>query len=98
LYKVLLTKRCSNQLIKQKKSSELSSNDLINIRTWISEMTILGPDYIKACGHWNDHKLKGERQRQRASGFSSSGRIIYKVKDNKVEINVVKITVNYDYS
>lgn len=98
MYKVVLTKRCSNELLKQKKLGELSDNDLIVIRTWISEMTHFGPEYIESCGHWNDHTLKSERKGQRSSSFSSSGRIIYKVKNNKIEISVVKITANHDYN
>ena len=97
LYKVTLTKRCSNELLRQKISGVLSNNDLIIIRTWISEMTNFGPEYIESSGHWNDHKLIDERQGQRSSSFSSSGRIIYKVKNNNVEVSVVKITANHDY-
>ncbi|MGB0453106.1 MAG: hypothetical protein ACPGJV_05275 [Bacteriovoracaceae bacterium] len=98
MYQVILTKKCSNDLLKLKKSGDLSDNDLILIRTWISEMTNFGPDYIKFCGHWNDHKLGGERQGQRSSSFSFSGLIIYKAKSNKVEISVVKITIDHNYS
>lgn len=97
MYKVVLTKRCSNELLKQKKLGELSDSDLILIRTWISEMTQLGPEYIESCGHWNDHELKGERQGQRSSSFSFSGRIIYKVKNSKIEVSVVKITTDHNY-
>ncbi len=61
-------------------------------------MTNFGPDYIESCGHWNDHELEGCRLGQRSSSFSSSGRIIYKIKKNKIEINVVKITADHDYS
>ena len=98
MYKVVLTKKCSNELIKQKKSGDLSNDDLILIRTWISEMTNFGPEYIKSCGHWNDHELKGDRVGQRSSSFGSSGRVIYKINNNKIEINVVKITADHDYS
>ena len=72
MYKVVLTKKCSNDLLKQQKSGELSDNDLITIRTWVSEMTYFGPEYIKSCGHWNDHALKSVRQGQRSSSFSAS--------------------------
>ena len=98
MYKVILTKKCSNQLIKQKKSGALSSDDLILIRTWVSEMTNFGPNYIEFCAHWNDHKLKGSRTGERSSSFSASGRIIYKIKNNKMEISVVKITAEHDYN
>ena len=98
MYKVILTKKSSNELLKQKKSGDLSNDDLILIRTWISEMSNFGPDYIESCGHWNDHKLKGSRAGQRSSSFSLSGRIIYGVKNNKIEISVVKITAEHDYN
>lgn len=98
MYKVILTKKCSNELLKQKKSGDLSNDDLILIRTWVSEMTNFGPDYTESCRHWNDHELEGDRIGQRASSFSSSGRIIYKIKNNKIEISVVKITADHDYN
>lgn len=98
MYKVILTKKCSNELLKQKKSGDLSNDDLILIRTWISEMVNFGPDYIESCGHWNDHELKGDRAGQRSSSFSSSGRIIYKIKNNKIEISIVKITTDHNYN
>ncbi len=95
---MLLTKKCSNELLKQRKSGELSNNDLITIRTWVSEMTHLGPEYIEFCGHWSDYELQDDRQGQRSSSFSSSGRIIYKIKNNNIEISVVRITTDHDYS
>ncbi len=61
-------------------------------------MTHFGPTYIESCGHWNDHQLGNKRDGQRSSSFSASGRIIYKVKNNKIEISVVKIAVNQDYT
>ena len=60
-------------------------------------MTIFGPDYIESCDYWNDHELEGSRLGQRSSSFSLSGRIIYKVKKNKIEISVVKITADHNY-
>ncbi len=91
-------KKCSSELLKQTKTGELSNDDLILIRTWISEMTNFGPKYIESCGHWSDHEIKGNRIGQRSSSFSFSGRIIYKVKNSKIEISVVKITADHDYN
>lgn len=90
MFKVILTKKCSSELLRKKKAGEFSNNDLILIRTWISEKTNFGPNYIESCGHWSDHALTGDRIGQRSSSFSASGRIIYKVKKNKIEISVVK--------
>ena len=97
MYKVFLTKKCSSELLKQKKNGLLSSDELIVIRTWIMEMTNLGPEYIATCDYWNDHELKESRSGQRSSSFSSSGRIIYKVKKSKVEVSVIKITADHNY-
>jgi mRNA-degrading endonuclease YafQ of YafQ-DinJ toxin-antitoxin module len=97
MFNVTLTKKCSSDLLKQKKNGSLSENDLIVIRTWINEMSIFGPDYIRTCGHWNDHELKGNRAGQRSSAFSHEGRIIYKIKKSKVEISIIKITSDHDY-
>lgn len=60
-------------------------------------MTLFGPEYIKNCGYWNDHILKGERSGERSSSYSKSGRIIYKLVKNKVVIKVLKITPDHDY-
>lgn len=97
MYKVLLTKKCSSELLILKKSGKITNKELIIIRTWINEMTLLGPDYIASSGHWNDHELKDNRSGQRSSSFSSSGRIIYKVKKSKIEISVIKITADHNY-
>ena len=97
MYKVVLTKKCANDLLKLKKSGFLSEDDLLTIRTWINEISIYGPEYIFTCGHWNDHQLKDERSGQRSSSFSQSGRSIYRIKNNKITITVLKITVDHDY-
>ncbi len=97
MYEVILTKKCANGLLKLKKSGALAQDDLISIRIWISEISTYGPKYISSCGHWNDHKLRDDRSGQRSSSFSHSGRIIYKIKNNKITITVLKITVDHDY-
>lgn len=98
MYKVTLTKKCANSLSKFKKDHLISNDELIVIRAWISEMKNFGPEYIELCGYWNDHKLSGKRDDERASSFSDSGRIIYRIKNNKIEVSIIRITPDHDYS
>ncbi|OUR97363.1 hypothetical protein A9Q84_13645 [Halobacteriovorax marinus] len=98
MYKVTLTKKCANSLAKLKKENLISKDDLLIIKTWINEMVKLGPEYIQICEYWNDHKLTGAREDERSSSFSFSGRIIYRIKKSKIEISVIKITTDHDYS
>jgi len=98
MYKVTLTKKCFSSLTRLKKDDLISNDELIIIRAWISEMKKFGTGYIESCGHWNDHKLSGKRDDERASSFSNSGRIIYRVKINKTEISIIRITPDHNYS
>lgn len=97
MYRVTFSTSCSKQLLKLRKNNQLTESELITIRAWVMEMTLLGPFYISSCGYWNDHELEGNRSEQRASSFSESGRIIYKIKKGKIEICVIKITPDHDY-
>ena len=97
MYKVTLAKKCANSLSKFKKEDLISNDELIVIRAWISEMKNFGPEYIEYCDYWNDHELSGKRNDERASSFSDSGRIIYRVKNNKIEVSIIRITPDHDY-
>jgi len=98
MYRVTLTRNCSETLKKLVKANLISEDELVVIRVWISEMVNLGPEYIEMCEYWKDHKLEGRRSGERSSAFSESGRIIYRIKKNKVEISVIKITPDHDYA
>lgn len=97
MFRVVFTAKCERELKKQVKSRIIKQDDLIVIRDWVFEMQNLGPQYIRDCNYWNDHDLIGERQGQRASSFSFSGRIIYKIEEKKVVVKVLKITSTHKY-
>lgn len=80
-----------------KKEGLITKDDLLVIKIWIQEMKMMGPGYIQGCKYWNDHSLRGKRSGERASSFSDSGRIIYKVMNNKITIRVLKISPEHDY-
>jgi mRNA-degrading endonuclease YafQ of YafQ-DinJ toxin-antitoxin module len=46
---------------------------------------------------WADHPLYAEWRGHRASSFSHSGRIIYKIEEQVVTVAVVRITTAHDY-
>ncbi len=97
MYQVLFSSRCSKELTAFKKEGKITSEGLLVIKLWVQEMTLFGPEYIKNCGHWNDHALKEKRAGERSSSYSKSGRIIYKLVKNKIVIKVLKITPDHDY-
>lgn len=97
VYNVMLTKKCSGELVRLKKKSLISESELIIVRTWISEMKNFGPDYIANCEHWDDHELKNKRAKERSSSFSLSGRIIYRVKKSRIDVTIIRITPDHNY-
>jgi mRNA-degrading endonuclease YafQ of YafQ-DinJ toxin-antitoxin module len=97
LYQIVITSKCSQELARYKKERRISQEELVVLRTWINEMKLMGPDYVRKCGYWNDHALRGKRAGQRSSSFSDSGRIIYKIGKNKIVIKIVKITPDHNY-
>lgn len=76
----------------------LSYDDKLVIQTWATLVRDHGPDaLIERPGMWADHALFGEWRGHRASRFSHSGRIIYKIEDRVVTVTVVRITPDHDY-
>ncbi len=97
MFKVVFTQKCSQEISLLKKEGALSQEDLLIIRAWVQEMASFGPEYIKGCGHWNDHPLRGKRAGERSSSFSKSGRIIYRITGDKILIRVLKVTAQHEY-
>jgi len=78
--------------------NELSEDDKLVIQTWAQTVAEYGPEELQnKSSVWADHALYGEWAGYRASSFSYSGRIIYKVKDKVVTVIVVRITTDHDY-
>jgi mRNA-degrading endonuclease YafQ of YafQ-DinJ toxin-antitoxin module len=79
-------------------SKALTTDDKIVIQKWAELVRDRGPEALtERPGMWADHPLRGEWRGHRASSFSHSGRIIYKVEDKVVTVSVVRITTDHDY-
>src|SRR5688500_18925955 len=77
---------------------ELTTADKIVIQKWAELVRDRGPSVLhERPGVWADHPLYGEWRGHRASSFSHSGRIIYKVEERVVTVAVVRITTDHDY-
>jgi addiction module RelE/StbE family toxin len=79
-------------------SKALTTDDRTVIQKWAELVRDYGPEALtKSPGMWADHALYGEWRGYRASSFSHSGRIIYKVEEQVVTVSVVRITTEHDY-
>ncbi len=98
MFNVELTRKCEKEFSRLVKSGVISKEELLVIRTWVTEMRNFGPEYIASCGYWDDHPLDKDRKGERASSFSASGRIIYKVFKGHIDIKIIKISPDHNYN
>lgn len=96
-WSVKLTPMAAAGVRQQRKKGLLTKHDLSVLFQWLKEMAEFGPDFIQSSCHWSDHALEGKWNGYRASSFSSSGRIIYRILPNEIEVSVVRITAKHDY-
>lgn len=93
-WKVNITDEAANVF----KGSALTTADKIVIQKWAELVRDRGPAALaERPGMWADHPLYGEWRGHRASSFSHSGRIIYKIEERVVTVAVVRITTDHDY-
>ena len=64
---------------------------------WVDEMEEFGPEHIAQSSEWHDHELFREWAGHRSSAFSSAGRVIYKIIENKIVVEVHKVTTDHNY-
>ena len=96
-WRVRFTRNAEIELKKLLLSGSIPREDLKSINFWISEMEEQGPNYIRSSKDWNDHDLYYEWKGFRSSCFSYSGRIIYRVIDDEIIVEVYRVTLNHDY-
>lgn len=97
-WRVELSDEAQELLKKIIRSGELSKEDIRVLRIWTEQMARYGPEFIRSTNDWRDHDLEKEWKGYRASSFSFSGRIIYRVFEEKILVEVVRITPDHDYS
>jgi mRNA-degrading endonuclease YafQ of YafQ-DinJ toxin-antitoxin module len=98
MWKVEPTDECQQRFKQDFKKGLFSRDDGVVLTLWTNEMQAHGPYFIQRSPNWNDHPLEREWAGYRASCFSLSGRIIYRIIEDRIEVSVVRISPDHDYS
>ncbi|MBF0313908.1 MAG: hypothetical protein HQK50_17975 [Oligoflexia bacterium] len=98
MWQVKLTEKAEKELMRNLKKGVFTNEDIEVLKLWIQHMEKLGPDVLKEMSRWDDHALHREWLGYRSSCFSYSGRIIYRVIEHKIIVEVVRVTKDHDYS
>lgn len=96
-WKVSLTSRAEQDLKELLHKGDISKADIKVLLRWLDEMEEFGPEFIAKSPEWHDHKLQFEWEGYRSSAFSRAGRVIYKVINIKIVVEVYRITPNHNY-
>lgn len=96
-WRVELEPKCKRQLEKDFKEGRITIDDVRVFKNWVLTIEEYGPEMLLEIKKWDDHPLQKEWFGYRASSFSLKGRIIYKIVDEKIIVEVVKITPSHDY-
>lgn len=78
-------------------TGRINLDDIRVFLKWVDEMEEFGPAYMQTSRNWNDHPLQGKWWGYRSSSFSFRGRIIYRIIEKRVVVEVVRITANHNY-
>ena len=97
MWEVKLTEKAEEELRINIRSRKISGEDLKIIKAWITQIEGYGPKYVQDEGKWDDHTLYGIWEGFRSSCFSRSGRIIYRIIEKKIIVEVVRITPDHNY-
>ena len=96
-WQVKMTDQAEAELKALLKSGSVSKGDVKVLLRWVDEMEEFGPAHIAASRQWHDHELERDWQGFRSSAFSSSGRVIYRIEDNKIIVEVHRVTTDHNY-
>ena len=100
MWKVLFTSKCEEEIKELAKKGLLTEDDKRVISIWIKQVKKHGPDSLRlgqSSSTWYDHDLDRKWTGYRASSYSYSGRIIYKVENDVITVKVVRISPDHDY-
>lgn len=96
-WKIVTSDKAAAEINLLVKNGSLTREDQEVIRAWAREIVTYGVGHIVNSEKWNDHALDGNWRGYRSSSFSYSGRIIYKIIENKIVVEVVRVTTMHDY-
>lgn len=91
------TKKAEIDFVGLIKIGKIKPDDIRIIRRWVELIEEHGPTILQNKSYWNDHALDGNLSGYRSSSFGYKGRIIYKIKEQKLWVLVVKITHSHNY-
>lgn len=98
MWKVLFTEKCEEEIKNLFCSGLLTEDDRRVISIWIKQVKKYGPESLQeGASNWNDHELDRKWKGHRASSYSFSGRIIYKIENKLVTVIVVRLSPDHDY-
>jgi len=92
-----MTKKAEAELRGLLTDKTISNADVKVLLRWVDEMEEHGPEFIAQSPEWHDHALDRDWYGHRSSAFSSSGRVIYKIIDSKISVEVHQVTTDHNY-
>lgn len=92
-----MTEKAETELKRLLAKRILTNVDVKVLLRWVDEMEEFGPEYIAQSLEWHDHALEREWLGHRSSAFSRSGRVIYKIVDTKIIVEVHRVTTEHNY-
>lgn len=87
-WKVKMEYKAEAELTQLLKDKIITLSDIKVLLQWVSEMEEFGPEYIAQSNEWYGH---------RSSAFSKSGRIIYKILNDEIIVQVARVTTDHNY-
>lgn len=96
-WSVELTDEAEKELRTNFKTGKITSEDVKVIKRWIVDVEEQGLEFAQRKPDWRDHELDGRWSGHRAVSFSYSGRIIYRIENEKIIVRVVRVTADHDY-
>ncbi|MGE0632282.1 MAG: type II toxin-antitoxin system mRNA interferase toxin, RelE/StbE family [Pseudobdellovibrionaceae bacterium] len=96
-WSVELTKEAEKGLRLDFKAGKVTSDDIKVIKRWIVDVEEQGLEFAQHKPDWRDHDLSGEWKGHRAISFSYTGRVIYRVENEKIIVRVVRVTADHNY-
>lgn len=100
-WKVLVNNNVAKEVERMLKNKLISREESLVIGDWIRFVKKYGPYQLDKYTFFDfkDHALSRDEKWNgcRSSSFSHSGRIIYKIEDDKVLVEVIRITPDHNY-
>ena len=96
-WKVKMEDKAEADLTQLLKNNIVTKEDIKVLLRWVSDIEEFGPDFVANSPEWHDHLLEREWSGYRSSAFSSSGRVIYRILDDLIIVEVARVTTDHNY-